>query len=343
VKRFLLIFIFFLAIAPAFGQFAPAAGEAGSTAIHKDDVSFKGWAKSCKVTRGFINISDTTKTFSQNNITSNRTFFGSESFALGQPGGPLDCISLGDGGSAVLTFDFPAKNGPGADFAVFENGIKEQEAPFQYFLELAYVEVSTNGKRFVRFPAVSNTPAKDQILGFGQLDPTKIHNLAGKYVANYGTPFDLEDLKDSTGINLDSINYIRIIDVAGNIEPKFARYDSKGQVINDPFPTEFWTGGFDLDAVGLINVNRVISNDEAINMSLFKVYPNPVNSGEVVFIEGIDGSEVQLCSQMGKLLGDWKVSHQDPFTINIPELNFGMYFLTIRSSKSIQTIKLLVK
>lgn len=235
MKRIIAIFIFIVTLVPVFGQFAPAAGETGSTAIHKDDASFKNWAKSCKVIRGFINISDTTKTFTQNPITSNRAFFGNETMAHGKPGGPLDCISLGDGGSAILTFDFPAKNGPGPDFAIFENGIKEQEAPFQYFLELGYVEVSTNGKRYVRFPAVSNTSAKEQITSFGQLDPTKIHNFAGKYVANYGTPFDLEDLKDSTGINLDSINYIRIIDVVGNIDPKFARYDSKGQVINDPF------------------------------------------------------------------------------------------------------------
>lgn len=343
MKRVISTFVVLVTITSAFGQFAPAAGETGSTAIHKDDASLKGWAKSCKATRGFINISDTTITFSQNQVTSNRAFFGNEAMALGQPGGPLDCISLGDGGSAILAFDFPAKNGPGPDFAIFENGMKYQEPPFQYFLELAYVEVSTNGKRFVRFPAISNTSTKEQITSFGQLDPTKIHNLAGKYVANYGTPFDLEDLKDSTGINLDSINYIRIIDVVGSIDPKFARYDSKGQIINDPFPTEFWTGGFDLDAVGLININRVISKEETLANPLFKVYPNPAQSREVIFIEGIDDSAIQLCSQTGKILGDWKVNRQDLLTLNLPELTSGLYFLTVKSSKNNQTIKLLVK
>lgn len=343
MKRVLSIIIFFIIFAPAFGQFAPAAGETGSTAIHKDDASFKGWAASCKVTRGFINISDTTLTVSQNQVTSNRAFFGNEALALGLPGGPLDCISLGDGGSAILTFDFPVKNGSGPDFAIFENGMKYQEPPFQYFLELAFVEVSTNGKRFVRFPAISNTSVKEQIASFGQLDPTQIHNLAGKYVANYGTPFDLEDLKDSTGINPDSINYIRIIDVVGSIDPKFARYDSKGQIINDPFPTEFWTGGFDLDAVGLININRVISKEETLDNPSFKVYPNPARSGEVIFIEGIDASAIQLCSQTGKILSDWKVNRQEILSLNLPGLTSGLYFLTVQSSANTKTVKLMVK
>lgn len=343
MKKFIAILIAFVTVSSVFGQFAPAAGETGSTAIYKDDPLFKGWAKSCKVTRGFINLSDTSKTFTQNQVTSNRAFFGAEALALGLPGGPLDCISLGDGGIAVLTFDFPIKNGSGADFAVFENGIKEQEAPFQYFLELAFAEVSTDGKRYVRFPAVTNVPASQQVESFGQIDPTKIHNFAGKYIANYGTPFDLEDLKDSTGINPDSINYIRLIDVVGNIDPKYARYDSKKQVINDPFPTEFWTGGFDLDAVGVINFNRVISNIEESKRTGFKVYPNPVFSGDQVFVEGSFNSVVQLWAPGGIMLAQWKTGNENSTLLTLPEVKPGLYFLTKLSSGNKQTFKLLVK
>ena len=32
---------------------------------------------------------------------------------------------VGDGGSAILTFDTPIANGPGFDFAVFENGFSD--------------------------------------------------------------------------------------------------------------------------------------------------------------------------------------------------------------------------
>jgi len=32
------------------------------------------------------------------------------------------------------------------------------------------------------------------------LDATELHNLAGKYKGQYGTPFDLEDLKKDHGL-----------------------------------------------------------------------------------------------------------------------------------------------
>jgi len=267
-----------------FAQFAPAAGEAGTTAMYKDSSAFAGWAVSCKVKRGYINIEDTTETYTQGDTTSNRAFFGSPEYALGKPDGSANVVSLGDGGSAVLTFAHPVTNGSGPDFAVFENGFRSQSPPFEYYLELAFVEVSTDGKRFVRFPAISLTQDTVQINSFGQLDPTKIHNLAGKYVAGYGTPFDLQDLADSTGIDIDSINYVRIVDVTGDIHPAYARYDSKDHIINDPWPTPFWTGGFDLNAVGVIHEKTrptgipLWQNDR----SEFSVYPNPADQRVIV-------------------------------------------------------------
>lgn len=343
MKKVIAIIIFLNSAVTGFTQFAPAAGESGSTAIHKDNSLFSGWAKHCKVARGFINLSDTTVTYTQGQTTSNRAFFGTETMATGQPGGPLDCISLGDGGIAVLTFDYPIKNGSGADFAVFENGIREQEAPFQYFLELAFVEVSTDGKRYVRFPAVSNVPVTEQLGTFGQIDPKTIHNFAGKYVANYGTPFDLEELKDSTGINIDSINFIRLIDVVGSIDPKYARYDSKGQVINDPFPTEFWTGGFDLDAVGVIHFNRIINSSPVAISNTFKIYPNPVNSWESVNLEGVQNAAIQLWSQTGKKLANWDADQSNQFRFSASSLSPGLYILTISTGEYVKTVKLMVK
>ncbi len=54
------------------------------------------------------------------------------------------------------------------------------------FLELAFVEVSTDSVHFVRFPAVSLTNPAVQTGAFGTTDARNIHNLAGKYIANYG-------------------------------------------------------------------------------------------------------------------------------------------------------------
>ena len=42
-------------------QFAPAAGQPGSTAIHKDDPSIIAWASGCELYPGWINIQDTSQ------------------------------------------------------------------------------------------------------------------------------------------------------------------------------------------------------------------------------------------------------------------------------------------
>ena len=153
---------------------------------------------------------------------------------------------MGDGGVAVLTFASPIANGPGWDFAVFENSFDGR------FLELAFVEVSSDGIHYQRFPSVSLTQTNTQVGSWGLLDPTYIYNLAGKYAAGYGTPFDLEEIKDINPlVDVTRITHVRIIDVVGCLNDAYCSYDSQGNKINDPWPTPFGTGGFDLDAVGV--------------------------------------------------------------------------------------------
>ena len=79
-----------------------------------------------------------------------------------------------------------------------------------------------------------------------------INNLAGKYRAGYGTPFDLAELADSTGIDIDSIVFVRIVDVVGSIDPEFGSYDAYGHLVNDPFPTTSYSSGFDLSGVAVL-------------------------------------------------------------------------------------------
>ncbi|MBK9291964.1 MAG: DUF4465 domain-containing protein [Bacteroidetes bacterium] len=242
------------------GPFPPAAGQPGSTAIHKDDPAFKAWANGYEIVRGWVNIADTSVYAGG----SNRASFGHPSQALGPASGvSTEVVSLGDGGHITLSFSHPIVNGPGFDFAVFENSFSDT------FLELAFVEVSSDGQRFVRFPATSLTPTNAQVGSFGTLDPTNIHNLAGKYRGGYGTPFDLSDLADSTGIDLNNIRFVRIVDVVGSIDPAFATYDAQGNIVNDPFPTPFASGGFDLDGVGLINIGLPyrISHFDDLNLA----------------------------------------------------------------------------
>ncbi len=75
-------------------------------------------------------------------------------------------------------------------------------------------------------------------------------------------PFDLQEIADAPGLDVNNVNYVRVIDVVGTIDSQYATHDSKGNIVNDPWPTPFASCGFDLDAVGVINakVPSVIAN-----------------------------------------------------------------------------------
>jgi hypothetical protein len=228
------------------GPFAPPAGQPGSTAIPFDSPLFTGWATSGSIVRGPQDINDPAGPLAS---------FGSLADALGPASdSSFAVVSLGDGGSLTLTFDANIRNGPGADFAVFENGFGDT------FLELAFVEVSSNGTDFFRFPSVSLTQTATQVDGFGALDATDLHNLAGKYRLGFGTPFDLADLLGvSPLLNVDNVSHVRLIDVVGRITPApgnpgwLPSRDSLGNLVNDPYATPFSCGGFDADGVGVIH------------------------------------------------------------------------------------------
>lgn len=229
----------------ALAQYPPPAGEPGTTAMHADSSAFVAWATGCTVQRGPMDLGDP---------AAGLATVGTEAAALGAPDGTA-VVSLGDGGFATLTFAAPIINGPGWDFAVFENGSNT-------FLELAFVEVSSNGTDFFRFPASSNTQTSVQVGPFSELDATRLNNLAGKYSALHGTPFDLEELADQAGLDSDAITHVRVVDVVGSIQDGLATYDHAGNMVNDPWSTPFASSGFDLDAVGVIHAQLPTSSGQ---------------------------------------------------------------------------------
>ncbi len=170
--------------------------------------------------------------------------------ALGEAkGDSFDIVCLGDGGEITLTFDCFVSDGPGCDFAVFENSYDGK------FLELGYVEVSSNGVDFIRFDNMSLTD--ETVDAFGKTQARNINNLAGKYKQGYGAGFDLAELKyrievlDGT-VCLNKITHIKIID----IDSGTFNADSFGSRIYDPYTAvgdKVTSSGFDLDAIGVIN------------------------------------------------------------------------------------------
>jgi len=300
----------------AAAQFAPPAGQAGSTAIHKDSAAFVVWATGCSVVRGYQDISNPTLGYAS---------VGDSSMALGAAGAN-GVVSLGDGGYATVTFAHPITDGQGWDFAVFENSFSDD------YLELAFVEVSSDGVNYFRFPATSYTQDTAQIDGFGSIDATKIDNLAGKYRALYGTPFDLQQLSGLTGLDINAVTHVKIIDVVGCIQNAYTTFDQYGNKINDPWSTPFASGGFDLDAVGVIH-STVTSAGKLAVKDEFNIYPNPAS--DFVFLQMRNGkpkTEISIMDYSGKEIKSFSFSGNSPagtVRLNTSDIETGLYFISV--------------
>lgn len=308
---------------PIKAQFVPPVGHEGTTAMYKDSSAFVAWANKCNVVRGFQDIS---------NQSLGYTNVGDSSLAIGLAG-TNGVVSLGDGGVAILEFSSPILDGNGPDFAVFENGFDN------LFLELAFVEVSSDGIHFFRFPAISNTDTTIQTDGFGLTDASKLQNLAGKYRAEYGTPFDLSDLANDALLNKQAITHVKVIDVIGSIQNQYCSRDANNHIINDPWPTGWGNGGFDLDAVGVIHQQTVgIDELELRNVS---IYPNPATDVLYVNLPSINYS-LEVINLMGEIVMK-EENKMNTTSLELSNLKSGVYFLTIASEgkqKQMKFVKL---
>ncbi len=169
--------------------------------------------------------------------------------------GSLDVLTLGEGGSVVLGFDVALRDGPGADLAVFENGFTFGAG--QVFAELGFVEVSSNGVDFARFPSAFAPPAA------GGTPMGTFAGLGGgmPVVANVSvdpeSPFDCAhaggealDLADLAGdplvtggqVDLQDVRFVRLVDVTPGST------DSQGTPIASGA-----SGGVDFDAVAALH------------------------------------------------------------------------------------------
>ena len=63
----------------------------------------------------------------------------------------------------------------------------------------------------------------------------------------------MSDLDSINDLDLDHIAFVKVIDVIGKLDSVLGSFDSQGRLINDPYPTAFESGGFDLDAIGVIH------------------------------------------------------------------------------------------
>lgn len=326
MRKILVIILMVVMPVALWAQFAPAQDQPGTTAMHADSTAFVAWATGCIAEPGPMNISNPGLGLAGDGWPAENV--------IGAPEGTYGVTCLGDGGMATVTFASPICNGEGPDFAVFENGFKSGT---QWFLEIGFCEVSSDGENFFRFPAVTYVPYETQLGGFATMDPAKIHNFAGKYGAFYGTPFDLDELPDDPLLDKNNITHVRVIDVVGSIDPQYATYDSEGHPVNDPWPTPFASSGFDLDAVGVIHdlAHQAIAENDAETIS---VYPNPAHDCIHVGANNYSPVQCELYSLTGQ-----KILSSTETEINVSGLESGLYFIRVNCGENIYTERVIIR
>jgi hypothetical protein len=151
----------------------------------------------------------------------------------GPEAGSLDVLSLGAGGSIVLSFGEHAMvDGPGADFVVFENAFWPGGDASVVFAELGEVSVSQDGDTWYTFACDEAGDGQGRFPGCAGVTPTLV------YDADAGGPLDPTqtggDPFDLAAVGLSSARYVRIVDL-------------------ETLPQASNTTGFDLDAVGIVH------------------------------------------------------------------------------------------
>jgi hypothetical protein len=174
--------------------------------------------------------------------------------------GALHVLSLGIGGRVTLGFDVTITDGPGADLTVFENGFVFSGGTFS---EVAFVEVSTDGVNFARFPTryagLAGPQAPFGVQPFGTFSGLTggLPGLANVFtnaidpfdpVGSGGESFDLAELTAhplvvAGTLDLAAIHFVRIVDVIAGVD-----VDSFGVPIED----NGGASGADIDAVAVI-------------------------------------------------------------------------------------------
>ena len=309
IKELVFILLFLFLGIKGFSQYGPAAGKPGSSALYKDSSIFVNWAKQCTVYRGWKNIAQKDSGYAT---------IGDSLSAISKAG-ENGVVSLGDSGIAICQFYKPLINGEGWDFAVFENTFDDR------YLELAFVEVSSDGWRYFKFPCHSLTDTLNQTGAFGYTEPENINNLAGKYRAGYGTPFDFSDIPDYKDLNKNNIRFVKIVDVVGSLNSKFASFDTAMRKINDPWPTPFASSGFDLDAIGVIH-EQAISGIFTLAYNCFINGPNPIKESQKLRIDHSENliSTIKVFDAVGKL---YKEISSSSSIIEANELPTGLFYI----------------
>ena len=168
----------------------------------------------------------------------------------------------------------------------------------------------------------------------------KLITLLANIVHYMAHPFDLEELSSQSGLDINKITHVKIIDVVGCIQANYATYDQYQNIINDPWNTPYPSGGFDLDAVGVIHQdNSGEINELSKSVSQFEVFPNPIDNLSVIkyYLNESLPIKIVISDVLGKqnfVLIDQK-EDKGLHTIKLNNINLtnGIYFVKLLTTK----------
>ena len=129
-----------------------------------------------------------------------------------------------------------------------------------------------------------------------------------------------------------------MVDVIGAIDQSFTNLDSQGNQVNDPYPTPFPSGGFDLDAVGAINFIPT-AIEELNNRLNISFYPNPTKNVVYFNFENQDQYKYLLTNMNGKAVSNGLLNNE----LDLRYLKAGIYFIHISSNDKYIVKKIIKK
>jgi hypothetical protein len=154
----------------------------------------------------------------------------------GTGAGSLDVLSLGKGGTIVLGFEpFTLVDGDGPDFVVFENAFWPDGDSAAVYAEPGEVSVSDDGETWLTFVCDAVGDGAGQFPGCAGVTPTAAYD--AKELVPLDAALSGGDAFDLAELGLERARFVKIRDVSGlGAAP---------------------SAGFDLDAVGIVNAERV--------------------------------------------------------------------------------------
>jgi hypothetical protein len=154
----------------------------------------------------------------------------------GDSAGGLDVVSLGTGGTIVVSFAPNAiVDGPGDDFIVFENAFDISGNAQNPNAEIAEVSVSDDGTTWTPFPCTATAFPYGACAGWHPVESSPSDCISPRDPATAGG-----DAYDLSNIGVAHASFVKIVDKGSE-----ACSSDPSQQLN--------TNGFDLDAIAVVN------------------------------------------------------------------------------------------